>query len=48
MSKILKILTEGNGRNLEFNFIIFFCVDVIKFLKPIFHAWNPAHFVDNS
>ena len=46
MSKILKKFTEGNGQNLQFNFIIFFCFDVIKFLKPVFHAWSPAHFVD--
>ena len=48
VSKILKKFTEGNGQNLQFNFIIFFCFDVIKFLKPVFHAWSPAHFVDNN
>ena len=48
MSKILKKFTEGNRQNLQFNFIIFFCFDVIKFLKPVFHAWSPAHFVDNN
>ena len=48
MSKILKKFTEENGQNLQFNFIIFFCSDVIKFLKPVFHAWSPAHFVDNN
>ena len=35
MSKILKEFTEGNGQNLQFNFIIFFCLDVIKFWKPV-------------
>ena len=44
----VKKLTEGNGQNLQFNFIIFFCFDVIKFLKPVFHAWSSAHFVDNN
>ena len=48
MSKILKKFTEGNGQNLQFIFIIFFCFDVIKFLKPVFHTWSPAHFVDNN
>ena len=48
MSKILKKFTEGNGQNSQFDFIIFFCFDVIKFLKPVFHAWSPAHFVDNN
>ena len=48
MSKILEKFTEGNGQNSQFNFIIFFCFDVIKFLKLVFHAWSPAHFVDNN
>ena len=43
MSKILKKFTEGNGQNLQFNFIIFFCFDVIKFLKPVFHECNLAY-----
>ena len=27
---------------------LFFCFDIIKFLKPVFHAWSPAHFMDNN
>ena len=48
MSKIFKKFTEGNRQNLQFNFIIFFFFDIIKFLKPVFHMWSLAHFVDNN
>ena len=56
MSKIFKKFTEGNGQNLQFNFTIFFCFDVIKFLKPVFHGQfrgqqleqREMHVFDNS